>query len=191
MRKIAGTLFILLAVSLVLIPSPAFASLGENCTYDDEIKWWDNPDSRFLYLDHWGQTPLTAMSRLAGLAYPDILHDKCNQSGSCPGTRATGCDVPTCEGACTCTGSDSSGCCLEDEFCEDCLPKPDVCGYCWGTSLSFANKGWGSSDISTLPRLNDEHPNHMVGDWGISACPHPECTADTWCLPDNLGKANL
>ena len=34
------------------------------------VKWWDNENSRRLYLCHWGRTPVTAMSRLAGLCGP-------------------------------------------------------------------------------------------------------------------------
>jgi len=186
MKRLTGAFFILLAVALMVVPAPAFASLGEDCTYDGPVKWWDNPDSNFLYLQNWGRTPITAMSRLAGLAYPDILHGKCNQSGNCPSDRVTGCDVPTCENACACTGSNSEGCGIENEIMENCLGKEDVCCCCWGNSLAFSNKGWGSADIGTIARINNQHPNHMVGDWGVTACPHPECVADGWCLPDNL-----
>ena len=186
MRKFVGIFAIMLAMSLVLIPAPAFASLGEDCTFD-ERKWEDNPDSYFLYLQNWGKTPLSAMSRLAGLAYPAVLHDLTNQSGTCSTERATGCDIPSCEGACCCAGSESKGCCLDNETCEACITKPTgncCCG--WGISLCFANKGWADCDISTHPRVNNDHPNHRVGDWGVSGCPHPECVADKWCLPNNL-----
>jgi hypothetical protein len=191
MSRIVGTLFIVLVVTLMLIPAPAFASLGEDCSYD-AVKWEDNPDSYFLYLQNWGKTPISAMSRLAGLAHPDVLHDFCNQSGSCSADRATGCDVPSCEGGCCCAGSNSSGCCVEGEVCKDCITKPTGnCCCCWGISLCFANKGWGSCEISMHPRVNNDHPNHMTGDWGVSGCPHPECVADSWCLPDNLCTSQL
>jgi len=202
MSKIFGALFMVLALCFVMMPAaPVHASLGEDCTYD-EVKWENNEDSWFLYLNNWGRTPLTAMSRLAGLAHPDILHDLCNQSGNCPDTRVTGCDIPSCEDACACAGSDSSGCCIEGETCNDCITKPTGnCCCCWGISLAFANKGWGGCDVSEHPRVNNDHPNHYGnsncgssgngGDWGISGCPHPECCSDEWCLPDNLCSANL
>ena len=197
MRRIVGGLFVLmLAVSLVLMPAPVSAGFGDDCTYDT-VKWEDNPDSWFLYLQNWGKTPLSAMSRLAGLAYPDMLHDACNASGNCPSSRVTGCDIPTCENACCCAGSESIGCCLGTEVCEDCLERaPGGCCCCWGISLCFANKSWAACDISDHPRVNNEHPNHFGnstggagnygGDWGISGCQHTECISETWCLQDNL-----
>lgn len=202
MRRIIGALFVLvLAVSLVLIPASVSAGLGSDCTYDegpDEIKWSGNEISQVLYLQHWGKTPLSAMSRLAGLAYPDALHqDACNASGLCNVSRITGCDVPTCENACCSAGSDSAGYCVDDEVCEGCLQRaPGGCCCCWGISLCFAGKSWGGADIGVHPRISNEHPNHFGnsaggsenygGDWGISGCQHADCVAETWCLQDNL-----
>lgn len=53
MRKIAGVLFAVLAVSLVLLPTPALAgSLDKDCSWE-KVKWEENPNSCFLYLDNW------------------------------------------------------------------------------------------------------------------------------------------
>ena len=199
MGKVIGVLFALvLAMSLTLMPSPVSAGIGDACTYDT-VKWEDNEISWYLYLQHWGRTPLTAMSRLAGLCGPDALcPDVCNVSGTCNSQRITGCDIASCENACCCTGSESLGCCADDEVCENCLERaPGGCSGCWGISLCFANKSWAGSDIDAHPRVNNEHPNHFGnstggsgnsgGDWGISGCQHTECVADTWCLADNLG----
>ena len=81
MSKIVGTLFVVLAISLLMFPASVFASFGEDCTYDT-VKWEENPDSWYLYIQNWGRTPISAMSRLAGLAVPSILHDACNRTGS-------------------------------------------------------------------------------------------------------------
>jgi hypothetical protein len=212
LRKIGGVLFALvLAVSLVLVPATVFAGIGDNCSWDT-VKWENNENSWFLYLQNWGRTPMTAMSRLAGLAYPDALNsDVCNASGSCNGKKITGCDIPLCFGSCTCCNQESgaSACCVPEAECtvtacsaEDaqCLAEPKLeeanCCCCWGVSLAFANKSWSGCDISTHPRVNNNHPNHFGvsncgaenygGDWGLSGCPHTECCSLTWCLQDNL-----
>jgi hypothetical protein len=153
MKRIIGGLFVLLIAVALLVPAPVAASLAEDCTFDGPVKWEDNPDSWFLYLQNWGRTPVNSMSRLAGLAVTSISQEKCT-SAIC-GSEAT---CPECGGG----------------------------GFCWGSSLCFANKGWAGCDISPAPNLNNDHPNHRVGDWGISGCPHPECTAESWCLPQNL-----
>ena len=186
MSKILVTLFVVMVV-MAMLPIPAFAALGKDCTYD-KVKWEDNPISKFLYIQNWGKTPLTAMSRLAGLGYPDVLTKDCNRTGSCSAKRITGCDdAGPCYGGCAATGSNSTGACLEGESCKTCL-SPGVCGFCWGISLAFANKSWGDGPMPAGPRF-DKHPNHLVGDWGVTACPHPECVAGKYCLPDNLSKA--
>ena len=67
MRRILGTLVALVvAVSLVLIPATVSADLGK-CTGWDKVKWENNQNSWKIYLQHWGRTPTSAMSRLAGL----------------------------------------------------------------------------------------------------------------------------
>jgi hypothetical protein len=78
--KIVGILFALaLAVSLVLVPATVLAQDGEGtgglgqCQWDPWPKWWDNPIAHDLYLQHWGRTPIQAMSRLSGLCGPATL----------------------------------------------------------------------------------------------------------------------
>ena len=192
MRKIVGSLFVfMLAVSLVLVPSPVLANpgIGDDCT-TDQVKWWDNENSRVLYLCNWGRTPVSAMSRLAGLAYPDALcQDVCNATGRCNSTKITGCDLGTestegCFGDCCCCRSEEEGCqaccddpaacplsgsecylyCMDDSACFEqaagCGSTAHCCG-CWGKSLCFANKSWAGCDISPHPRWNNEHPNHF------------------------------
>ena len=193
MRKIVGGLFVfMLAVSLVLIPSPVSAGIGDDCTWGP-VKWEENENSWVLYLQHWGRTPVTAMSRLAGLAYPDALNqDVCNASDRCNSTRITGCDIQLCEGGC-CSCNQDIGClaCCDDpvecalseaaEACttlgmleEDCLGVQSGCGSaasccgCWGKSLCFANKSWAGGDISPHPRWNNEHPNHFGNSAGAA-----------------------
>jgi hypothetical protein len=75
--KIVSTLFALvLAVSLVLLPAAVWAADGYNglakCEWDP-VKWEANANSWHLYLQHWGRTPIQAMSRLSGLCGPDTL----------------------------------------------------------------------------------------------------------------------
>ncbi len=213
MRKFVGILGVfVLAMSLLLVSAPVFAgSLAQDCDYDT-VKWEDNPDSCYLYLNNWGKTPLTAMARLAGLASPTVLHDACTNRNANPGA---------CFGSCTACNTEvgSLGACVDPDNCEiadecpgtgDCtLPSASElscpadaaygaakCCCCWGVSLSFANKGWAGCDISAHPRVSNDHPNHFGnsdrrdsgggGDWGITGCPHSECASDTWCLPDNL-----
>jgi len=72
-RRIFGTLVALvLALSLVLIPAVVSADLGK-CTGWDKVKWENNVNSWKIYLEHWGRTPTTAMTRLSGLCGPDAL----------------------------------------------------------------------------------------------------------------------
>ena len=213
MRRIVGSLFVLmLAVSLVLVPSPVSAGLGDDCTWDP-VKWEDNEISWNLYLMHWGRTPITAMSRLAGLCGPNVM---CSDSfgvscpkdpnactmGGCAGCRVTqegflaGCSDPV-----GCEASKSGDACsalgMEDESCPaDAMYGCAKCAACWGISLAFANKSWAGDDIGNHPRINNDHPNHFGnseggganygGDWGLSGCAHTDCISQTWCLQDNL-----
>ena len=212
MRKVAGILFVVvLAMSLMLLPAPAFAAdLAGTCDFD-QVKWEDNPDSCFLYLNNWGKTPITAMSRLAGLAYPNVLIGECVQLYADPGS---------CYGNCACCNDEagSQGCCTDPGNCEDAnlcpggeceIPPADPsgcsadavvkdahCAACWGVSLAFAGKSWAGCDLSPHPRLNQVHPNHFGnsnlgnsadgGDWGNTGCPHSECASCTWCATDNF-----
>ncbi|MBM4452189.1 MAG: hypothetical protein FJ024_06925 [Chloroflexi bacterium] len=213
MRRILGALFgFMLAVSLVLIPSPVSAGLGDDCTWDPEgkgIKWSNNENSWNIYLKHWGRTPIQAMSRLAGLVGPDIgVIPECPAPsanaclGGCAGCRSqqdgflAGCSDPD---ACTASKSGEACAALGDEELA-CNAKPIYkdanCCCCWGISLAFAGKAWAGCDISTHPRVNNDHPAHRGnsaggagnygGDWGSSGCPHTECITQTWCLQDNL-----
>jgi len=216
MRKILGAAFALILVfSLVLVPATVLAQEGEaglpKCEWD-AVKWEDNPNSWNLYIMHWGRTPITAMSRLAGLAGPNIggVPVNCQQSANtqncwesgCAACRAAeegflaGCsDVASCEkslsdAACPAVGMTAGDCPDEPIY------KDAKCCCCWGISLAFASKSWAGADISSHRRVNNDHMNHRGneagggtnygGDWGISGCPHTECIAQTWCLQDNL-----
>jgi len=217
-KKIGGILFVLaLAVSLVLVPSPVSAGIGDDCTWDP-VKWEGNENSWNLYLKHWGRTPTTAMSRLAGLCGPDVI---------CSDTFGIKCPIPrnTCwQGACTSCRTEEEGClaaCDDPLACKlsksgeacsalgatespECPSEPIVrsapCSGCWGVSLSFANKGWAGCDINAQARFNNDHPNHFGnstggaenrgGDWGITGSPHTECVSKCWALQDNMCWSN-
>ena len=216
MRRIFGTLVALvLALSLVLIPATVSADLGK-CTGWDKVKWENNPNSWKLYLQHWGRTPTSAMSRLAGLCGPDKLCAGVCNTSACP--KPTGCDINMCLGGCsncnTEAGTLGSACtdsqkCLNPAVAPTSLPLDDCplncpanastagigtskCSGCWGKSLSFANKSWGAGDIGTRANINNSHMNHRGtspiggGDWGLTGSPHPECVAQTWALQNNL-----
>ncbi len=210
MRKIAGILFAVLAVSLVLLPGPVFAagSMDKDCSFDS-VKWESNKDSCFLYLDNWGKTPITAMSRLAGGAYPAALTGcvLTPNPGSCFGNCAScndqagnlaGCTDPAvCKTSTECPGT---GNCALPTADKGCNAKAIVgyahCSKCWGVSLAFANKSWAGDTLGDHPRINNSHPNHFGnsdrrsagggGDWGITGAPHSECKADIWALQCNL-----
>jgi len=209
-RRIVGALFaVLLAMSLVIIPAtPVFAGLGDDCSFDRPLKWENNQNSWNLYLKNWGRTPLTAMSRLAGLcANPKI----CSTGHGITFPKGNEC-LGTC--ACCNDQAGASACCADSASCASvagsceatAIQEPTGCNanaiyddaHCccvWGVSLAFANKSWGACD-STISRLHNQHPNHFGtsaggkanhgGDWGITGCQHSECVATTWCLQDNL-----
>lgn len=195
--KIVNTLFALvLAVSLVLMPAAVWAAEGYNglakCEWDP-VKWENNPNSWVLYLQHWGRTPIQAMSRLSGLCGPDKL---CRSAfgtscpteaksefygdpnacfGGCPACRdveegalatcsdPVSCDKSLSETACTATGQQEYSC-PEERVIEKFLP---TCCCCWGVSLAFASKSWAGADIGEHPRINNNHLNHFgTGDCG-------------------------
>ncbi|MDD5311581.1 MAG: hypothetical protein PHO26_00910 [Dehalococcoidia bacterium] len=210
MRRIFGTLVALVvAVSLVLIPATVSADLGK-CTGWDKVKWENNQNSWKLYLQHWGRTPISAMSRLAGLCGPDKLCPGVTNMTKCP--KPTGCDVNACLGGCsncnTESGSLGTACtdsqkCLNPKDKPTSLPMDDCplncptntitqglgtakCAAGWGKSLSFANKSWAPADLGKNSLINNKQLNHMGGDWGITGSPHPECAAQTWALQNNL-----
>jgi hypothetical protein len=216
--RIIGILFALvLAVSLVLVPAAAlaqdtYAGLA-NCAWD-KVKWDNNENSMHLYLQHWGRTPIQAMSRLSGLCGPSVLCARVGTNcpatqganaclGGCPACRTTeegalatcsdpvACEKSLSEAACPATGQGQYEC-AEGQVIEKFLPS---CCCCWGTSLAFAAKSWAGADIGTHPRINNNHLNHFGtsdcadpnkgGDWGITGAPHTECCALTWALQDD------
>lgn len=224
MIKGGGMLFVLmLVVSLVLTPATVFAADVDgyaglsNCQWDP-VKWEDNENSWNLYIKNWGRTPITAMSRLAGLCGPDGICSEqwglgckadrvgCN-IGGCAACRSEeqgmlaacddplSCDISQCDLACPATA-------VASDQCVSCPADPTYglahCCCCWGVSLAFANKSWGSwSGTPTgLPRYFDTHMNHRGtsecyggntgGDWGSSGCAHTECCVQTWCLTGNM-----
>ena len=216
MRKILGAVFGLMIVfTMVLLPAAVLAVDGEaglpKCEWDT-VKWEENQNSWNLYIMHWGRTPITAMSRLAGLAGPNIggapvncqksaNTQNCWQSGcaACRGEESgflAGCSDPD-----SCTKSQSPVSCpavgMKAGDCPDApIYKTAKCCCCWGISLAFAGKSWAGADIGTHPRVNNIHPNHYGlesggasnrgGDWGLTGAPHTECIAQTWALQDNL-----
>lgn len=196
MRRVIGAVFVmLLAASLVLVPSPVSADpgLGDDCTWDP-VKWWDNENSRFLYLQHWGKTPVSAMSRLGGLCGPPNICSNVGADCALGSGRYVG-DPNSCTMEdCCCCRDVQEGClaCCDDpvecevskaaEACEamdayqpECTATPVYSGYCphccccWGVSLCFANKSWAGCDISDHPRVNNDHPNHFGNSQGGGA----------------------
>lgn len=184
MRRIFGT-FIALAVvvSLVLIPATVSADLGK-CTGWDPVKWENNQNSWKLYLQHWGRTPTSALSRLAGLCGPDMLCGGVCNTSKCP--QPTGCDINQCLGGCsncnTQAGTLGSACtdsqkCLNPATKPTSLPLDDCplncpantttagsgqskCSGCWGKSLSFAGKSWAIADLGSFSLVNNNMMNH-------------------------------
>ena len=159
------------------------------------------------------------MSRLAGLCGPDVICGEtyglnCN-SETLLGCYRAGCSscrvdeagaLAICDDPLACDRSQAGSACsaLAVDAPAECPSEPFVrgapCCCCWGVSLSFANKGWAGCDISTHPRLNNEHPNHFGnsvggaenygGDWGITGSPHTECVSQCWALQDNMCWTN-
>ncbi|MCJ7829423.1 MAG: hypothetical protein MUP81_06755 [Dehalococcoidia bacterium] len=196
MRIIGIVLALVLAVSLV-VPAAAlaqdeYAGLS-NCAWD-KVKWQDNENSWGLYLQHWGRTPIQAMSRLSGLCGPKTLcaalGTNCPQAdgkpyqdpnacfGGCPACRV---EAPTsdpgalatCSDPAACNASLSSVSCPVTGQAESTCPSTPVvekfqptCGFCWGISLAFAGKSWAAADIGAHPRINNNHLNHF----GTSDC---------------------
>jgi hypothetical protein len=218
LRIVGIVLAIVLAVSLVLpmvaMAQDEYAGLSQ-CAWDP-VKWQDNEIAWSVYLQHWGRTPIQAMTRLAGLCGPKGLCANVGTNcpadanaclGGCPACRTVEPGaLATCSDPAACNASLSSVSCPATGQAESTCPSTPVvekflptCGFCWGVSLALAGKSWAGADIGDAPRINNAHPNHMGtgdctggnkgGDWGITGCPHTECCSLTWCLQDNcLGK---
>jgi hypothetical protein len=192
LRIVGIVLALVLAVSIVLptvvLAQDEYAGLS-NCAWD-KVKWQDNENSWGLYLQHWGRTPIQAMTRLAGLCGPKTL---CAALGTnCPNAGAGiyqnpnaclgGCpactaqepgNLATCSDPAACTASLSSVACPATGQAQSTCPSTPIvekfaptCGFCWGISLAFADKSWAGADIGNNPRINNNHPNHR----GTSAC---------------------
>ncbi|MBN2463605.1 MAG: hypothetical protein JXB43_08435 [Dehalococcoidia bacterium] len=190
--KIFGILFALVLAVSFTMPAATFAQDTydglDNCSWDT-VKWQDNVNSWHLYLQHWGRTPIQAMSRLAGLCGPDTLCAQLGTScqtptksrlygdpnaclGGCPACRteeqgalATCSDPVACEAsltseACPATGQEPYECPTQPAY------KEATCCCCWGVSLAFANKSWSAATIGDHPRISDKHLNHK----GVSDC---------------------
>jgi hypothetical protein len=195
--KIVSVLFALvLAVSLVL-PAAVMAAEGYNglakCEWDP-VKWEANPNSWNLYLQHWGRTPIQAMTRLAGLCGNDTLCREAHGVNSptaakseiygdpnacysgCPACRTVEQGaLATCDDPVACSESLCETAACEATAQVDCKTCPServiekfepTCCCVWGVSLAFANKAWAGASIGTHPRINDNHLNHF----GISEC---------------------
>jgi hypothetical protein len=218
LRIVGMVLAIVLAVSLVMpmvaMAQDEYAGLS-NCAWDP-VKWQDNEISWSVYLQHWGRTPIQAMTRLAGLCGPKGLcaavgtncpADSNACLGGCPACRVTEPGaLATCSDPAACSASLSSVSCPATGQAESTCPSTPVvekfmptCGFCWGVSLALAEKSWAGADVGTAPRINNSHPNHMGtsectggnhgGDWGITGAPHTECCSLSWALQDNcFGK---
>jgi hypothetical protein len=187
--KIVSTLFALvLAVSLVLLPAAVWAADGYNglakCEWDP-LKWEANVNSWHLYLQHWGRTPIQAMSRLSGLCGPNTLCEdafgtNCPTDagaptnsclGGCPACREVEQGaLATCSDIAACTGSLDTISCPATSQTSGSVPCPETpviaayqphCCCCWGVSLAFGNKSWAAADIGPQVSLNNNHLNHF------------------------------
>jgi hypothetical protein len=192
LRIVGIVLAIVLAVSLVLpmvaLAQDEYAGLDQ-CAWD-QVKWQDNEISWSVYLQHWGRTPIQAMTRLSGLCGPKTLcaalGTNCPQAdgkpyqdpnaclGGCPACRVVEPGaLATCSDPASCEASLSSVSCPATGQAEYSCPSTPVvekfeanCGFCWGISLAMAGKSWSGADIGDHPRINNNHLNHM----GTSDC---------------------
>jgi hypothetical protein len=73
LRILGIVLALVLAVSLVLPAAALAQEKGLSKCEWDTVKWQGNENSWHLYLQHWGRTPIQAMSRLGGLCGPKTL----------------------------------------------------------------------------------------------------------------------
>jgi hypothetical protein len=198
LRSIFGIVFVLVLLAFVVPCCATGSALAADqegygglakCQWDPLPKWWTNDISNHLYLNHWGKTPIQAMSRLSGLCGPNVL---CSQLGTnCPGPKPIygnpniclgGCPacrevqpgaLATCSDPVACTKSLSeTSCTATGQGQYECPSTPvleykdPTCCCCWGKSLAFASKSWAAWTISNHPRVNDQHLNHF----GTSDC---------------------
>jgi len=184
MKKTIGILFVVtLIVSLLAIPMAVSAgALATDCTFE-KVKWQDNPNSWYLYLNNWGRTPPNAMSRLAGLALTPFNPD--SKNAACSTASCTTCDD------CAKSGYvwGVSSCFANKSWAADDIgtkarianshPNHFGCGCC------AASTGQGEPCGSQFC-ANGSCSNCSGGDWGISGCAHPQCVGDSWCFTDNL-----
>lgn len=223
--KIISILFALvLAVSLMLVQAAVFAQdectsccdNGDvfeglhNCEWDD-VKWHENENSWHLYLQHWGRTPIQAMSRLAGLCGPPVL---CAQLGtSCPDTTNPAksrlyADPNACLGGCASCRVGEQGCCAccEDinctasccsdscqpgglalpETCPTTPPSPASCPageVVIATELPKCAACWGVS----LAFANKSWSAATIGDHPRISDAHLNHKGQSWCTGGNCG----
>jgi hypothetical protein len=169
LRIIGILLALVFAVSLVLptvaLAQDEYAGLA-NCAWD-QVKWQDNENSWGLYLQHWGRTPIQAMTRLSGLCGPKTLcadvgtncpvangkpyQDPNACLGGCPACRSVEQGaLATCSDLTACTGSlDATSCPATGQI--------DAASPCPTTSVVAAP---GGDPVLSLP--------HCGFCWGIS-----------------------
>jgi hypothetical protein len=197
--KIVSTLFALvLAVSLVLLPAAVWAQDPTpygglaKCEWDRVVRE-TNPDSWHLYLQHWGRTPIQAMSRLSGLCGPNTLCEDAfgtncpTDAGAPTNSCLSGCPacrdveqgaVATCSDAAACTlsfGDTTStlstpaSCVVTGQTPSACPDTPVIatelphCCCCWGVSLAFASKSWAAADMTSSSKSLDNTHPNHLG----------------------------
>jgi hypothetical protein len=209
MKKFAGILSIMLAVSFLLLPASVFAgALAKDCKWET-VKWEDNPVSCRLYLDNWGKTPMDAMTRLAGLQLPnkDVVIGcnaaDCKSCNDQVGNLAACSDPAACKNSTECPAATT--CQVSDK--ETCYAKAVYgqahCAIYWGVSLAMAGKdmsGTATPATTTSALYARVSLNPLLfrtaagggrndptggGFWGQTGCAHTECKADDWCLTCN------
>jgi hypothetical protein len=167
LRIIGIVLALVLAVSLVLptvaLAQDEYAGLS-NCAWD-KVKWQDNENSWGLYLQHWGRTPIQAMSRLGGLCGPKILCEALGTNcpnagpgiyqnpnaclGGCPACREVEPGaLATCSDPAACEKSESGVSCPATGQAESTCPATPVVSAPGGDpvlSLPHCGFCWGIS----------------------------------------------
>jgi len=185
MKKLFGILFVVMTVvGLLAIPAAVSAgALATDCTFD-KIKWQDNPNSWYLYLNNWGRTPPNAMSRLAGLQItafnPSSVNKACSAAtvSTCSDCAKNGYvwGVSSCFASKSWAGADIS---TKPNLNND---QPNHRG---SAACVVAVSGKGET-CGSLYCANGPCKTASGGDWGVSGCAHPQCAADNWCFTSNL-----